>query len=375
MIRHRSILAAAGTGLVLLVAAALAHQPEGVVYRAFHFADAAVPVMDGDLADWDQVPEEYLFDLTHHEEIAVKLFDQYEMGLPAIAGHTSLLSPDAAGHAENWRRLTGAVDLCVDWAGAAGPAALDTILGSGPDSWDHIDFVLERLGTLVDYCAAREVVLALEPRRQTGKGQYLDMAMYECMVAHIESNMNFFQATGSNPARSIDRFATAGITFEAKDGYVVLAGLRTEARMRDLWTLIGREDLLEGDTRYLAGPGMDGQFYYEHIIPTIEVWSSQLGKFEVAAKLTEIGFSMGVTQTMADLDVCPQLNARQMFIETGDTLGGKFRGVKTPARLTACIDSPTKTPPQLGEHNEEILCSLGGMTSEEVAVLTAEGVL
>lgn len=78
MIRHRSILAAAGTGLVLLVAAALAHQPEGVVYRAFHFADAAVPVMDGDLADWDQVPEEYLFDLTHHEEIAVKLFDQYD---------------------------------------------------------------------------------------------------------------------------------------------------------------------------------------------------------------------------------------------------------------------------------------------------------
>jgi len=91
--------------------------------------------------------------------------------------------------------------------------------------------------------------------------------------------------------------------------------------------------------------------------------------------LTEIGFSMGVTQTMADLDACPQLNARQMFIETGDTLGGKFRGVKTPARLTACIDSPTGTPPELGEHNEEILCSLGGMTAEEVFFLEAEGAL
>ena len=222
---------------------------------------------------------------------------------------------------------------------------------------------------------ALSIVLALETRRQTGKGQYVDMAMYECMVAHIESNMNFFQATGSNPARSRDRLATAGITFKAKDGYVVLAGLRTEARMRDLWTLVGREDLLEGDSRYLAGPGMDGQFYYEHIIPAIEVWSSALGKFEVAARLTEIGFSMGVTQTMADLDACPQLNARQMFIETGDTLGGKFRGVKTPARLTACIDSPTGTPPELGEHNEEILCSLGGMTAEEVSVLEAEGAL
>jgi len=40
------------------------------------------------------------------------------------------------------------------------------------------------------------IVLALETRRKTGRGQYVDMAMYECMVSHIESNMNSFQATG-----------------------------------------------------------------------------------------------------------------------------------------------------------------------------------
>jgi CoA:oxalate CoA-transferase len=219
------------------------------------------------------------------------------------------------------------------------------------------------------------VVLALETKRKTGRGQYVDMAMYECMVSHIESNMNFFQATGENPGRSRDRLATAGITFKAKDGYVVLAGVRTEERMRELWKVVGREDLLEGDTRYLAGPGMDGRFYYEYIIPAIEGWSSQLNKFQVAATLTEIGFSMGVTQTMADLDQCPQLEARQMFVDTGDTLGGIFRGVKTPARLTACVDSPEGTPPMLGEHNSDVLCSLGGMTQAEVTALEADGAL
>ncbi|MBM11425.1 MAG: CoA transferase [Chloroflexi bacterium] len=219
------------------------------------------------------------------------------------------------------------------------------------------------------------IVLALETRRKTGLGQHVDMAMYECLVSHIESNMNFFQATGSNPGRSRDRLATAGITFKAKDGNVVLAGLRTEERMRQLWTMIRREDLLEGDARYLAGPGMDGDFYYHHIIPALEEWSSKLGKFEVAARLTEIGFSMGVTQTMTDLDNCPQLEARKMFIETGDTLGGTFRGVKTPARLTACVDSPEERAPTLGEHNQDVLCSLGGMTSDEVAELEREGAL
>lgn len=219
------------------------------------------------------------------------------------------------------------------------------------------------------------IVLALETRRKTGLGQHVDMAMYECMVSHVESNMNSYQAIGSNPARSRDRNATAGITFKAKNGYCVLAGVRSEARMRDLWTLIGREDLLEGDARYLAGPGMDGQFYTDHIIPAIEGWSVNLNKFQVAATLTEIGFSMGVTQTVADLANCPHLEAREMFVDTGDTLGGTFRGVRTPTRLTACVDSPAETAPLLGEHNSEILCTLGGMTPEEVSALEAEGVL
>ncbi len=219
------------------------------------------------------------------------------------------------------------------------------------------------------------IVLALETRRKTGRGQYVDMAMYECMVTHLESNMNSFQATGANPGRSRDRLATAGITFRAKDGYVVMAGVRTEERLRKLWQVVGREDLLDGDHRYLAGPGMDGQFYQDHIIPAIEGWSTQVPKFQVAATLTEIGFSMGVTQTMADLAQCPQMEARQMYVDTGDTLGGSFRGVRTPARLTACVDSPKETAPLLGEHNLEILCSLGGMTPEEVSELEVAGAL
>ena len=56
----------------------VAHFPEGVVYKAFPFADDQVPVLDGDLSDWDIVPPEYVFDLTHHEEVRAKLFDSYD---------------------------------------------------------------------------------------------------------------------------------------------------------------------------------------------------------------------------------------------------------------------------------------------------------
>ena len=217
------------------------------------------------------------------------------------------------------------------------------------------------------------IVLALETRRQTGLGQHLDMGMYECMVSHTISNMNAYQATGRNPGRSWDRMASAGLTFKAKDGYVVMAGVRLAERWRQLWQMLGREDLLE-DARYL-GQGGDGEFYFHQVIPAIEEWSQSYTTSEVVEKLTKIGFSMGVAQTIADLDQCPHLEARDMFVETGDTLGGQFRSLRTPIRLTACEDSPRSTPPRLGENNKDILCSLGGLTPEEVDQLTAEGAL
>ena len=59
------------------------------------------------------------------------------------------------------------------------------------------------------------IVLALESRRKTGLGQYVDMAMYECLVTHTISQMNIFQTTGENPGRSRDWLTTAGLTFIA----------------------------------------------------------------------------------------------------------------------------------------------------------------
>lgn len=92
------------------------------------------------------------------------LLDHYDLALPAIAGHRSLLATDPAEHAENWRRLTGAIDLCVDWAGPDGPPSLDTTAGAHQRTWDDCrDQLVERLTALCDYAAARGVVVGIEP--------------------------------------------------------------------------------------------------------------------------------------------------------------------------------------------------------------------
>ena len=220
--------------------------------------------------------------------------------------------------------------------------------------------------------AALGIVLALETRRQTGVGQHVDVAMYECMASHVISNMNAYQATGVTPGRTRAASLGAGLALRASDGYVVMAGVRSRQRLAALWELVGLAELPEQDARYLE-QFPDADFVFDEMIPAIETWSAQRPKWEVAGRLTELGFSMGVAQSIADLADCPQLQARGMFVDVADTLGGEFRTLATPVRLTACRQPDAGTPPTLGQHNAEILCSLGGLTPEQLAGLEADG--
>ena len=195
--------------------------------------------------------------------------------------------------------------------------------------------------------AALGVMMALESRRKTGKGQHVDMAMYDCMAAHTTSSMPLYQTNGQVTTRARENMFSAQLVLTAKDGYVVLAGAaNAEDKWTTLWQLIGREDLIQ-DTRYL-GRDVSGPFYFSNIVPVLEEWSMTLPKQEVNQKLLDCGFSMGIVQDVGDLDRCPHLEARKMFVDCGDTFGRPFRAVNSPIKLTECVDNPATTPPRLG---------------------------
>ena len=269
-------------------------------------------------------------------------------GLRGPYSHWPAHNPSVQGMA-GWMEVTGA---------PGGPPQMvgDNIGDSVPGVW-----------------AALGIVLALETRRKTGQGQHVDMAMYDCMTAHTTSSMPFYQATGRTTGRARENMISAQIALKAKDGYVVLAGAAGEEKWVALWKLIGREDLAQ-DPLYL-GQSNSGEFYFDQVLPMIEAWSKNLSKWQVVEKLTEVGFSMGVVQDQADLDRCPHLAARKMFLDSGDTLGGPFRTVKTPIQLTGCVDVPAGSPPTLGQHNREVLCGIGGLTGEQLDQLQKDGAI
>ena len=92
-----------------------------------------------------------------------------------------------------------------------------------------------------------------------------------CMVAHMTSTMPFYQATDRLPVASGATCSAPSSPSAASDGYVVLAGAGGAEKWKDLWRLIGREDLIE-DPRYL-GEGISGEFYMSNFVPAIEEWT------------------------------------------------------------------------------------------------------
>ena len=102
-------------------------------------------------------------DRAERQRIARMLKD-YHLELPAIAGHTTMIERDPETAAAHWKRLTGAVDLAVDWALDGMPPAVDTTVGGTPEQWDELKpLMVERVGELVRYGEQRGVIIAIEP--------------------------------------------------------------------------------------------------------------------------------------------------------------------------------------------------------------------
>jgi len=268
----------------------------------------------------------------------------------------------APGPYSNWPANNPCVQGMGGWMAVTGePGGAPQMVGD--NIGDSVPGVWSALG----------VMMALEARHRTGEGAFVDMAMYDCMATHMTSTMPFYQATGTIAGRERSNMLSAQLALKAKDGYVVLAGAGGPEKWKTLWRFMDREDLIDDD-RFL-GISVSGDFYMNNFVPELEAWTSSRTKEEVAEQLTGIGYSMGIVQDQKDLDECPHLEARGMFVNGGDNLGGIFRTVNTPIKFAGGPDNPNIEPPFLGANNDEILRSIGGVSAEELEQMQTDGVI
>lgn len=212
---------------------------------------------------------------------------------------------------------------------------------------------------------------ALYYREKTGKGQYIDMSLRDCLSAILETAIPRYTMSGGSdrPMRSGRHHATMGPygVFDAGRGNYIVLGALNPAIWSRLCTAMGRPDMID-DPRFVDTETRGGNL--DAVVGAIEAWLQSFPTAEEPLAILEKNEVPSAPVLSIDkLVTDPQLNAREMLVEVDDPLFGPAILPATPMRFSETTVVNASPPPLLGENTAEVLKNLLGMTDGQIAAL------
>ena len=210
------------------------------------------------------------------------------------------------------------------------------------------------------------VLMALYRRKETGKGDYLDIAMADSLVACMPNNLGAAMAHRRQPdlseERSLGGNAMYGI-YETRDGDFVVLGAAEIKFATNLLTALGRPDLIEL-CKLPPGRGQDPVREFFRTTFRAKTKAEWVEWF----KGRDIAFAP--VKTLPEMLEDPHFRARGMVLK--DARGWDHIGV--PIQFAAEPGRANFRSPAHGEHSSEIVRALG-YSDEDVDKLAATGVI
>jgi CoA:oxalate CoA-transferase len=198
------------------------------------------------------------------------------------------------------------------------------------------------------------ILAALNHKRNTGRGQRVDVAQMDAMIATMQS-FSFWKLAGTTfrNARTSSGMVRVSGLHKARDGYVMFslpAGRITEW----LKERIGVEEL------------------------TFEIVADWIGDRpvdEVVEILAETGVPVGKVHNIEEVFMNEQAKAREMFVTVDHPTLGEITLPGFPIKFSETPGDNTAPAPLLGQHNAEVYGELLGLTEEEVETMRKEGLI
>jgi len=226
--------------------------------------------------------------------------------------------------------------------------------------------------------AVAAICAALLGRVSSGRGQHIDMALYDCLVSMHEYAVQVYTISGGNEVpvqtgHDMPQSTLYGV-FTASDGHLVIA-----AQVDDAWkrfaAQVGRDvghATLASDTRFHSAQGRN-----EHrleILPVVREWVSKRTVAECLAALDAIDVPCAKVQRIDEVLADPQMQARGAIVEQDHPVVGKVRLPTLPLHFSDC-DTTQRTPaPLMGQHNRHIATTLG-YSKTDIDAMVKDGVL
>jgi crotonobetainyl-CoA:carnitine CoA-transferase CaiB-like acyl-CoA transferase len=217
------------------------------------------------------------------------------------------------------------------------------------------------------------ILAALYERSVTGRGRLIDVSLFDGMLGMLAylPQLAFFTGADPKPQGSQHPNLVPYGVFPAKDGSIVIACLTNsfwanicQALGMDDWsedprfdTLVKRRDLRETVNERIRGVTTGKtvnelvELLTQHQVPHAPI--------------------LGIQEALSQ----PQSVARDMVVETDHQLLGKIPIVNRPIKFPADSQPVPAAPPVLGQHTDEILQGILGLTAEQIAQLRASKVV
>ena len=243
--------------------------------------------------------------------------------------------------------------LSQEWGVDGTGAALSgrTWLTGWPDRDPVIPGAVPYGDVIVPYVMAACIAAGLAHRKSSGHGCHIDASMYEICVQQMRAAIEAAQQ-GEAPQRR----GNADPAVHHQDVY--------PAKGEDRWVAI---TLFTADDAARVAKLCDGQ-------PLAE-WTRTREDHALVAELQQAGIAAGVLQDIEDLlERDPTLSSRGALVPLPHPRLGPFGHVRTPISFSGDKVAPYRAP-GMGEHNEEIVCDVAGLSRERLAGLVEAGVM
>jgi crotonobetainyl-CoA:carnitine CoA-transferase CaiB-like acyl-CoA transferase len=219
------------------------------------------------------------------------------------------------------------------------------------------------------------VCAALLGRVRSGRGQHIDMALYDCMVSMHEYAVQCYTLSGGKEipeqtGHDLPNSTLYGV-FTGRDGYLVIA-----AQVDDAWKRLARligGDELAADARFHHPAGRNE--HREEIVARVRAWT--MAQPSVAACLAALNGAevpCAKVQRIDEVLADPQIQARGMIVEQDHPVLGKIRMPNLPFRFSESDTSPKSVAPLMGQHNRDIAAEVG-FRPADIDAMVRDGVL
>ncbi len=206
--------------------------------------------------------------------------------------------------------------------------------------------------------SAFAIMAALHHREKSGEGQYIDISMLDAQVAWLTYQAAFFFANGEAPKRMGAAHPTL-VPYQAfmcNDGKYINVAVGSERIWGRFCQGMGREDLKDhpdyatNSVRVNHRGAMVSMLQEIFLTRPVAEWVEDLQAANVPC---------GPINDLADVFADPQVLARNMYLEMPHPTLGSIKQTGLPIKFSLTPGGLDRHPPLLGEHNQEILQSLG----------------